>query len=138
MAESIDEIALLIEGLKRENEANGEDYKRILAEIRGKVDGIKDNTEALASVRQLIDMKLSEDSDKISEIDATLESLRNAISSSTDYSELTEQVKTLSDNFKSGFNSVVNFANRSWCAQRNFVEFVAPENDHAAFDAETD
>ncbi len=112
MAENIDEIAVLIEGLKRNNEVNDEDYRRILAEIKEKVDGIKDNAEALAGVRRLIDMKLSEDSDKISEIDATLEGLRNAINSSTDYSELTGQVKTLSDNFKSGFTSVVNFANR--------------------------
>ncbi len=112
MAENIDEIAGLIEGLRRENDSNNEDYKRILAEIRGKVDGIRDNAEALAAVRQIIDTKLTSDNDKLSELDTTLESLKNAIYSSTDYSELTEQVKTLSDNFKSGFTSVVNFANR--------------------------
>ena len=112
MAENIDEIAGLIEGLRRENDSNNEDYKRILAEIREKVDGIRNNAEALAAVRQMIDTKLTSDNDKLSELDTTLESLKNAIYSSTDYSELTEQVKTLSDNFKSGFTSVVNFANR--------------------------
>ena len=99
MAENIDEIAGLIEGLRRENDSNNEDYKRILAEIRGKVDGIRDNAEALAAVRQIIDTKLTSDNDKLSELDTTLESLKNAIYSSTDYSELTEQVKTLSDDF---------------------------------------
>ncbi len=87
MADRVDELAVLIEDLKRDNDINNEDYKKLLSEIQEGVKGFRN-------------------------VEATLNKLQSAINSANDNSEIAEEVKTLADNFRSGFNSVVTFANR--------------------------
>ena len=112
MTENVEEIAVLIENLRQENESNSEGYIRLLSEIKNRLEDVQNDNVALTEIRNIIDTKLQSDQNRFSELGDRLENLRSALNNSTDYTELTEQVKTLADNFKSGFNSVVNFANK--------------------------
>ena len=115
MAGTIEEIAALIKSLKLDNELNNEDLWKTLNDIRNKVAELHSYDEAAdiaTAIQQTIDSKALVDMQKIKELDETLRQLRIKIESSADIAELTEQVKTLADNFKAGFNSVVSFANK--------------------------
>jgi len=128
MAENIEEIAGLIENLKRENKNSNEDFINILNDISGKINSIQNNNGELDSVisdiQRTLNSKIQMDDTKLNELDATLDKLKNAIYSSTDYSELTEEVKTLAENFKSGFNSVINFANKDADAKNILMDRI--------------
>lgn len=115
MAESIEEIAALIQSLKMDNELSNEDFNKILLDIRSKVSELHDYNEAAevaAAIQRTIDEKSLVDNEKIRELDSNLRQLRIKLDSSSDLAELVDQVRTLADNFKSGFNSVVSFANK--------------------------
>ena len=128
MAENIEEIAGLIENLKRENKNSNEDFINILNDISGKINSIQNNNGELDSVisdiQRTLNSKIQMDDTKLNELDATLDKLKNAIYSSTDYSELTEEVKTLAENFKSGFNSVISFANKDADAKNILMDRI--------------
>ena len=115
MAESIEEIAALIQSLKMDNELSNEDFNKILLDIRSKVSELHDYNEAAevaAAIQRTIDEKSLVDNEKMRELDSNLRQLRIKLDSSSDLAELVDQVRTLADNFKSGFNSVVSFANK--------------------------
>ena len=115
MAETIEEIAALIKSLKLDNELSNEDLNKVLTDIKNRVAELHDYNEAAAvaaAIQQTIDSKSLVDTEKMRELDETLRQLRIKVDSSADIAELTEQVKLLADNFKSGFNSVVSFANK--------------------------
>ena len=115
MAETIEEIAALIQSLKLDHELSNEDFNKILLDIRAKISELHDYNEAAevaAAIQRTIDEKSLVDNEKIRELDANLRQLRIKLDSSSDLAELVEQVRTLTDNFKSGFNSVVSFANK--------------------------
>ena len=128
MAENIEEIAVLIENLKRENKNSNEDFINILNDISSKLNNIQNNNgetgSVLSNIQQTLSSKIQVDNDKLNELDNTLEKLKTAIYSVTDYSELTEEVKTLAENFKSGFNSVINFANKDADAKNILMDRI--------------
>lgn len=115
MAGNIEEIAALIKSIKLDNELNNEDMIRSLNEIRNKVSDLHDyneNADMISAIQQILDSKTVVDIEKIDEFDRALKDLKSRVDSSADIAELSEQVQTLADNFRSGFNSVVSFANK--------------------------
>ena len=126
MAEQVEEIAKLLEELKRENELNNEDYTKILTDINNKLDSFSDNKEELDivvnNIKQALDTKVLFDANRINSVNETLEELKKVVYTVSDYSELQEQVKVLAENFKSGFNSVVSFANKDTDAKNLLLD----------------
>ncbi|MBR6098828.1 hypothetical protein IKP85_03705 [bacterium] len=115
MAETIEEIASLLQSIKMDNELSNEDFSKLLNEIKNRVTELHDYNEAAAvaaAIQQTIDSKSLVDNEKMRELDETLRQLRIKVDSAQDISELTEQVHTLAENFRSGFESVVSFANK--------------------------
>lgn len=115
MAENIEEIAALIKSIKLDNEVNNEDIAKVLNDIRNRISNLQDNNdlaEITAIIQQTVNSKAMLDNDKMLEISEALSQLKSKVDSSADIAELTEQVQTLADNFRSGFNSVVTFANK--------------------------
>ena len=115
MAEKVEEIAELIEGLKQENEINAEDFTKLLTDIKGKIEEIRDDKTgfdtASDEIKQLLNSRFRSVTDKFEELGFVLERMTDLINSATDNSAIADELKVLSDNFKSGFESVVNYAN---------------------------
>ena len=115
MAETIEQIASLLQSIKMDNDLSNEDFSKLLNEIKNRVTELHDYNEAAAvaaAIQQTIDSKSLVDNEKMRELDETLRQLRIKVDSAQDISELTEQVHTLAENFRSGFESVVSFANK--------------------------
>ena len=128
MAEHVEEIVNLIENLKRENEVSSEDFLKQLADIKSRLENIQDNKEDLNlivnNIMRLVDSKVLLDESKLDDIENVLSELKSMISVYSENEDLSEQVKTLADNFKSGFNSVISFANKDADAKNLLLERI--------------
>ena len=54
MADNVDELSVLIEDLKRENELRNEDYSKILTEIKTKIEDIDENNASVSDTINLV------------------------------------------------------------------------------------
>ncbi len=126
MAEKVEEIAELLEGLKQENEINAEDFTKLLTEIKSKIEGIQGDNAGLDSVageiKQLLNNKFIAGADKFEELGVVLERMSDLINTYSDNSAVADEIRTLSENFKSGFESVVNYANNDAEAKNLLLE----------------
>jgi len=119
MAEKVEEIAELLETLKKSNETNAEDFNNLLVDIRLKLENLNtDNVEFASVVSDLsktLSAKLSEDEEKLITLGerlTQLEILFGEKSSDNGYANLKDQMELLSSNFREAVESVVNFANK--------------------------
>ncbi len=131
MAELVEEIANLLEKLKKENQENNEDLNNLLVDIRLKLENMSSDKDEFLSVvnglGSVLNSKISEDENKMENLGNKLKNLEELLvksSLSANVVGLHDEVRMLSSNIKEAVGSIVNFANKDSESKNTLFEKV--------------
>ena len=136
MAEKVDEIAALLERLKIENDLNSSEFNSILLDVKARMEALDNDSVEMTSVigqlREVLGLKISDDEKKFAEVGDTLKQISGLLentTSSSDYTNLYDEVQTLTANFREAVESIVNFANKDTESKNILFEKVSELED---------
>ena len=132
MTEKVEEIAELLERLKNETELNAQDFSNILLDIKLKMENMsgdnRDTGVLINDIKKALDSKTFDDANTLLSIVEKLQQLRSLIENTTttaDYAQLSEEVKTVSSNLREAAESVVKFATQDTEAKNVLFEKIS-------------
>lgn len=132
MAENVEEIARLLERIKKENKLNAEDFNRILFDIKNRLENVDGgNAEIrkfISGLKDTVQLKISDDNDYQSSVANALKQIGALLEKTPDmedYNSVREDINTLTENFKQAVESIVKFANQDTDAKNVLMNKIS-------------
>lgn len=132
MAENVEEIARLLERIKKENKLNAEDFNRILFDIKNRLENVDGgNAEIrkfISGLKDTVQLKISDDNDYQSSVANALKQIGALLEKTPDmedYNSVREDINALTENFKQAVESIVKFANQDTDAKNVLMNKIS-------------
>ena len=132
MAENVEEIARLLERIKKENKLNAEDFNRILFDIKNRLENVDGgNAEIrkfISGLKDTVQLKISDDNAYQSSVANALKQIGALLEKTPDmedYNSVREDINTLTENFKQAVESIVKFANQDTDAKNVLMNKIS-------------